>query len=99
MAAKAALAASDTATAALMSKPNQFQAIACRAYGGGDYAHIADSDAWRSDIKKCGDTLFQFIMIELGTAEDCDSLKTAMQRMVSAQNDIAAVMGALGRAS
>lgn len=82
-----------------MSKPNKFQAAACSVYGGGDYAHIAQSETWRSDIDDCGDTLFKFIMIELGTQEDCDTLETAIRRMTTAQGDIATVLGALGRLS
>lgn len=70
---------------------NEFQKMAAKVYGGGDYAHIK-SKAETIDI---GDTLFRFIMIELSDDEDCDELETAITRMRMARDDIEAVLTAL----
>lgn len=70
---------------------NEYQQIAANVYGGGDYKAIQSVD----EARDLGDTLFRFVMIELGGDEDCDSLDTAISRMRSARNDIESVLTAL----
>ena len=79
----------------MASKMNAFQRKACEVYGGGDYAHLVDDIDWKTSAIGCGDTLFQFILIELSDAEDCSDLATACERMDSAQRDIGVVLRAL----
>lgn len=47
------------------------------------------------DVPGCGDTLFQFLMVELSTKEDCDSASEAVKRLDTAINDLLKVRGAL----
>lgn len=52
-----------------------WQKTAARAYGGGDFAYIADQtfasrEAFEQEIENVGDTLFVFVMVELDKNED-----------------------------
>jgi hypothetical protein len=69
----------------------KFQQIATKVYGGGDYDYIKTED----EAEDLGDTLFKFVLLELGEGEDCDSLDTAITRMRVARDDIEAVLTAL----
>jgi hypothetical protein len=70
---------------------NEFQKMASKVYGGGDFAHVESMD----EVNEAGDTLFRFIMIELGEGEDCDSIDTALSRMRMARDDVESVLTAL----
>lgn len=83
-----------------MSKPlNAYQQAAAKVYGGGDFAHFADITSTQAldgiELRECGDTLFKFVMIELSTGEDCDSLDTAKQRIATAISELEDVARAL----
>jgi hypothetical protein len=75
---------------------NDWQKGVVRIYGGGDYAHFADEGAISYEqLDQCGDTLFEFLMIELSDAEDCDSLEEAVRRLESARRQLDEALGAL----
>lgn len=77
---------------------NAFQKTAARAYGDGDYAHIADIATTQeadAEIEDCGDTLFRFVMVELRSSEDCDSKEEALRRLEKAIADIQGVIHAI----
>lgn len=70
---------------------NPWQTAVARVYGAGDYAHIQSVE----EAKDCGDTLFQFLMIELSTSEGCDTAEEARQRISNALFDLGIVEAAL----
>lgn len=72
-------------------EPNAFQRIAAEEYGEGDYAYLNEikgERAYRAALEDIGDTLFQFAIIELGTAEGADSPGEASGRMYSAGEEL-----------
>ena len=78
----------------------EWQKEAARAYGGGDFAYIADQtyashEAFKADLVGMSDSLFQFIMIELGANEDCDDVVEAANRMGAALSEIQSVISAI----
>ncbi len=75
---------------------NKFQEAIARTYGGGDFAYLIEPDATRAELDRCGDTLFRFLMIELGDEGEwkMDS-KTAEQRMNSAIRDCELALAAV----
>lgn len=79
---------------------NRFQAAAAKSYALGDYAYLIDPDhtvdlAVAIAANQFGDTLFNFLMIELSADEDCEDLDTAKRRVDSAIADLQAVRAAL----
>jgi hypothetical protein len=75
---------------------NDWQKTVARIYGGGDYAHFADAgEITDSELDLCGDTLFEFLMIELSDTEDCESLEEAIRRVRSARDQLDETFGAL----
>lgn len=72
---------------------NPFQRACADAYGGGDFAHVRDLD----EAREAGDTLFAFLMIELGSSEGCDSAEEAVRRLDMAIADIQGVAEAIHR--
>lgn len=72
---------------------NPWQQVLARTYGEGDFAHVASID----DARDVGDTLFLFLMIELGPREGCDSWDEALRRVEMAQEDLATIHDALCR--
>lgn len=79
---------------------NKFQAAAAQAYGHGDYAYLSDPNyavdlAVAIATNEFGDTLFNFVMIELSTIEDCADLETAKTRINHAIRDLQNVRVAL----
>lgn len=79
----------------MVRKMNEFMKAAARTYGGGDYAYLADQDEVTDDDIEVGDSLFRFVMLELSTEEDCDSLDTAIRRMTTGVRDLIDVRSAL----
>ena len=63
---------------------NPFQRTCADAYCEGDFAHVEDNEQDRA----VSDTLFTFLMIELGTPEDCDTREEALRRMAMAIGNI-----------
>jgi hypothetical protein len=64
---------------------NDWQKAIAQTYSDGDYAHFAETgEIGDSELDRCGDTLFEFLMLELSDAEDCDSLEEAVRRVESA---------------
>lgn len=63
-------------------------------YANGDFEHLAAIESetqFNVALKECGDGLLRFLMAELASSEDCDSVQTAMQRLDGAIEDIRAV--------
>ena len=68
---------------------NVWQKEIARSYDGGDYAYLAEKDEISDeDLDRCGDTLFQFLMIELADGEDCGTLEEAIRRCESARQQL-----------
>jgi hypothetical protein len=68
---------------------NSWQKAVARSYDGGDYAYLAEQDETaREDLAACGDTLFEFLMVELGDQEDCDSQQEAIRRLERAREQL-----------
>ncbi|GBH32873.1 hypothetical protein OVY48_03215 [Sphingobium sp. SA2] len=63
---------------------NPFQRTCADAYCEGDFAHVEDIE----QVRAVSDTLFTFLMIELGTPEDCDTREEALRRMAMAIGNI-----------
>jgi len=64
---------------------NDWQKAVARTYSDGDYADFAETgEIGDSELDQCGDTLFEFLMLEPSDAEDCDSLEEALRRVESA---------------
>ncbi len=75
---------------------NAWQRAIARSYDGGDYSHLADQgEVSRDDLAGCGDTLFEFLMIELADSEDCDSQEEAVRRVTQARDQLEAAIGVL----
>lgn len=74
-----------------MPKPlTSWQQAVARVYGGGDYDFVAEPGYTDVDLRRdiamhaFGDTLFNFLMLELAESEDCDSLDVAKERLDNA---------------
>lgn len=65
-----------------------WQKLVAQHYGGGDYAHLQNIE----ECQDVGDTLFTFLMIELDPGEGCDDMHEARRRLVSARDDVEAVL-------
>jgi hypothetical protein len=75
---------------------NKWQKAVARTYGDGDYGHFAESGEIRdNELDQCGDTLFEFLMLELSDAEDCDSLEEAVRRVESACRQLDSALSVL----
>ena len=73
---------------------NSAQVTCLSFYGQGDFAHLIETpsfEEFQREMEQCGDTLLQFMVVELAGSEDCDSVATAIQRMENAIQDIEAV--------
>lgn len=70
---------------------NQFQRICAAVYAEGDFAHVQDLDG----VRETGDALFTFLMVELGSGEDCDTQEEALRRLKMAIGDIEHVHDAI----
>lgn len=73
---------------------NSFQKAVLGTYQNGDFAYLAD-DGVIADPYDLGDTLLTFLLIELSTGEDCDTLEDADGRLRSANKDIKAGLKAI----
>lgn len=81
---------------------NQWQKLAARTYGGGDFALYAEDDAEVHPYDKealrdndIGDTNFYGLMIELDETEDCATGEEAAQRVQVIIDDLEIVRDAL----
>ena len=77
---------------------NKAQAVCLETYSGGDFAHLVEVDSKEeldAAMADCGDTLLQFLMIELSASEDCDSTVTAINRITTAISDLTNVLQAI----
>lgn len=70
---------------------NPFQQICAQTYGEGDFSHVENLD----QVRETRDTLFAFLMIELGTSEGCDNREEALRRLEMAMADIQRVIDAV----
>jgi len=79
---------------------NPFERAAIQAYRRGQYTHLfeaADKPTFDAALDDCGDALLAFILRDLSTEEDCDTLDAAINRMTTAQADLTTVLQALRR--
>lgn len=74
-----------------MNEFNAYQRTALNAYQDGEARHINNLE----DAEAYGDTLLLFILLDLSTAEDCETIADARSRMESAINDLEMVLDAL----
>ena len=70
---------------------NPFQRTCADAYCEGEFAHVEEIE----QVRAVSDTLFTFLMIELGTPEDCDTREEALRRMTVAIGNIQDVGAAI----
>ncbi|KVV40959.1 hypothetical protein WT27_13635 [Burkholderia territorii] len=80
---------------------NDAQRAVLKTYSGGDFAHLCDATSTRQlneALDACGSGLLRFLIVELSSSEDCDTLQeaqhrleTAMQHMQEASDAIHAV--------
>lgn len=69
---------------------NQYQQAVIEVYDDGAFADLRPGE-----VRGCGDTLLKFLLLELSTREDCDSVETALDRLASAQRQLTDVLGTL----
>lgn len=84
----------DAANAALNPETvpfNRFQQVAFE-----NYSDLLPASG-PEEVPDCGDTLFQFLMIELSTNEDCDSASEAVKRLDNAIRDLLNVRTAMAQ--
>lgn len=72
---------------------NKYQKTTAAVYGGGDFAHVETME----EVEQCGDTLFQFLMIELSDSESCESVSEAGSRLETAISQIRECLEAVER--
>lgn len=70
---------------------NPFQRTCADAYCEGDFAHVEDIE----QVRAVRDTIFAFLMIELGTTEDCDTREDALRTLAMAIGNIQDVAAAI----
>lgn len=70
---------------------NEFQRTLIENYEGGEFDHVKD----RHHAGQVGDTLFAFLFVELSTEEGCEDREAALQRMETAQTQLADVFEAI----
>lgn len=81
--------------------PNRFQKAAAQVYGGGDYSYICEQGYGARQLSEditmhnFGDTLFNFVMIELDMNEGCETLEDAKRRIDVSIEDLQRVRAAL----
>lgn len=63
---------------------NDFQKVAANVYGDGDYAHITEPE----HSEDVGDTLFTFVIRELGDDGAAMTLAEALSRLDSAAEEL-----------
>lgn len=77
---------------------NVWQKAIARSYDGGDYGYLAEqAEVSREELANCGDTLFEFLMIELSDQEDCEDQEEAIRRMGQARDQLDAAIAVLER--
>lgn len=75
---------------------NDWQRAIIRTYGGGDYAYLTEQAAVsHEELADCGDTLFEFLMIELSDQEDCEDQEEAIRRVTQARDQLDAAIAVL----
>lgn len=79
---------------------SDWQKAAARAYGGGDFAYLANQtfesrEAFKEELLATSDTHFVFIINELDAKEDCDSPQEAIDRMNTAMAELQQVISAI----
>lgn len=73
---------------------NAAQAACLALYAQGDFEHLLHAESEEAFVEGCnqsGDGLLRFLMVELSTREDCESLTDALQRTQQAIDDLQAV--------
>jgi hypothetical protein len=70
---------------------NQSQAVCLEFYSQGAFEHLLKIESeveFKATLADCGDGLLRFLMTELSTKEDCDTVETAMNRVSTAIEDL-----------
>lgn len=73
---------------------NKAQCICLEYYANGAFEHllsIQSESELKAAISDCGDGLLRFLITELSSTEDCDSIETAIGRVSAAIDDLEAV--------
>ncbi|OLP04569.1 hypothetical protein [Rhodoferax antarcticus] len=73
---------------------NRAQATLLEFYGAGDFEHLlaaTNADELKRLLDSCGDGLLRFLMVELSSHEDCESVAVAINRVTNAIDDLNAV--------
>lgn len=74
---------------------NPWQKKFLEVYANGDYRHLRDGTYEEARDEIQGDTLAQFLLIELSTPEGCTDSETAYWRMENAMQDVQKVFLAI----
>lgn len=77
-----------------MSKLNEYQETLKSVYGMGENSNVQD----RSEVADCGDTLFEYLFVELATSEGCDSRVEAIRRLHAVSEDVQNIIEAFEKA-
>jgi hypothetical protein len=73
---------------------NQAQKTALRFYDEGSFEGVTSVE----EVEEAGDTLLVFILRELDSSEDCDTMGEAVRRMETAQAQLRGVIDGLADA-
>lgn len=79
---------------------NSAQLSCLENYNNGEFSYLIEAETkkvFEYSMEQCGDGLLQFLMIELSTAEDCESPHDALARIQSAINQLNEVCDGLGK--
>lgn len=75
-------------------KLNDMQRAVLRDYDNGEFVYLSQQDSiFETDI--LGDGLLEFILIELSSKEDCESLEDGVSRITRARDDLDVCLVAL----
>lgn len=77
---------------------NQFQLAVISSYENGEFEYLtlpASPGKSRDCLYNLGDTLLQFLLIELSDKEDCDTAEEAARRVEKAQASLTPVIDVL----
>ena len=70
---------------------NDAQKVVLQQYAGGEFAHLCNVETeqeLKQGLEDCGDGLLRFLMVEVSSSEDCNSLQEAQQRIENATRDL-----------
>lgn len=68
-------------------KLNDMHRAVLRDYADGDFAYLVEQDSI-NEIDQLDDTLLIFILVELSSEEDCESLSEGISRITRVRDDL-----------